>query len=566
MKDKKSYTEKTTYLNITEKTITTEETANIKIYTQDDFDTFLEDYQNNTLPDIYITEFLFDGVGMYKTYDLDDYIEDGNDVEVKTLKTTVFNINTTGNIEITGEITEGMLAVNTNDIKENINIILNNVKIDTDSKKIPAIYVYNKDIAYTDSKVTISAKKDTKNYIEGGKFKKVSLIAKEDLDEYANKYKNEAKTWYEEYTNYYGVYTKEEIEQILFAKIEASSEDLQDGDPYYFYKGAGVISSDIDLYFEGEGYLEVTSKGKEGIESKGNLTFSGGIGDYVIKASDDCLNTTTKSSVKNARNDISIDVNSLTAIVSLDADEGDAIDSNGTLTINGGTIIAIAHPGQDAGLDSEKGTYINGGTVIATGDMYDQISSESKQRFIALSFNGSVEEDTVITLLSENEEIFSYQTDRKYTYLIYSSNKLKDETYSLYEGGTIKGIDNNGFYTNIDSYEKGTQLGYATTGQSGKGFPNDRQEMPNGMPEPPNGEKPENMPEPPSGEKTDNMPEPPSGEMPNDMQEPPSGEMPNDINFPGNQNNMNNSKASNKDFVISGISNIFSGVAKYSEE
>ena len=86
------------------------------------------------------------------------------------------------------------------------------------------------------------------------------------------------------------------------------------------------------------------------------------------------------------------------------------------------------------------------------------------------------------------------------------------------------------------------------------------------MPEPPNGEKPENMPEPPSGEKTDNMPEPPSGEMPNDMQEPPSGEMPNDINFPGNQNNMNNSKASNKDFVISGISNIFSGVAKYSEE
>jgi hypothetical protein len=105
------------------------------------------------------------------------------------------------------------------------------------------------------------------------------------------------------------------------------------------------------------------------------------------------LNTTTKSSSsESARNTLSIDVNSLTAIVDSgeDADEGDAIDSNGTLTINGGTILAIAHPGQDAGLDSEKGTYINGGTIIATGDMLDSISNESKQNFITLNFQNNV--------------------------------------------------------------------------------------------------------------------------------------------------------------------------------
>ena len=218
-----------------------------------------------------------------------------------------------------------MISVNTNNTKGDINIILNGVNIDTDSKKVPAILVYNKDITYTLSKVTIIPKENSKNYIEGGKLKKISLIGSDELDSY---------------TNYYGVYTKEEINNILFAKIQADNEDLQDGDPYYFYKGAGAISSYIDLYFEGSGYLEVTSKNKEGIETKGNLTFSSGIGDYVVNALDDCLNTTTTSKQNNARNTLTIDVNTLTAIVDAgdDVDEGDSIDSNGKLIINGGTI------------------------------------------------------------------------------------------------------------------------------------------------------------------------------------------------------------------------------------
>ena len=57
-----------------------------------------------------------------------------------------------------------LVAGDTNDIDGDINIILNNVKVDTDSKKIPAVMVYNKDITYDKHKVTIKALKDTKNY------------------------------------------------------------------------------------------------------------------------------------------------------------------------------------------------------------------------------------------------------------------------------------------------------------------------------------------------------------------------------------------------------------------
>lgn len=487
--------------------------TSLKTYAQEDYDIFKSDYDSKSLPDIYVTEFLFDGVGMYRTYDLDDFIEDGNDAKVKVLSTKVFNINTTGDIEITGEITGGMIAVNTNNLTEDVNIILNGVKLDTDSNKIPAIYVYNKDITYSEHRVTIKTADGTENYLEGGKLKKVSLIDKDSLADYANKYSGDASAWYEDYSNYYGVYTAEEIKSILFAKVQADSEDLADGDPYYFYKGAGAISSDIDLYFEGNGALTVVSKNKEGIETKGSLSFIGGTGDYVVNAEDDCLNTTTKSSVSGAHNALYINVKSLKAIVSLEADEGDAVDSNGTLTIDGGIITALAKPGADAGLDSEKGTYINGGIVIATGDMFDAISGESKQNFLALSFGEAVNANDVIRFMNgDGQEIFVHEADRAYTNLVYSSDSLVDGDYTLTRNGEL--------------------MGYVSTGSTGGMGPD-------GMGQP--GEIP--------GGRQPSQPD----ETPNDGQPPEK---------PGDTNGV----ATNKTFVISGISNAFSGVAMYSGE
>lgn len=579
-------------VDLTNLTITSNGTkSELKTYTQDDFQTFLSDYNTKSLPAVYVTEFLFDGVGMVKSYDLDDFIESGNDVKVKTLSVKAFNINTTGSVEFTGEITGGMIAVNTNDVSGDINIVLNNAKIDTDSKKVPAIYVYNKDITYTGCKVTIKTAQNSKNYIEGGKFKKVSLVGSDELSNYTSKYSGDNQTNYTTYTNYYGVYTSAQISDILFAKVQADSDDLKDGDPYYFYKGAGAISSDIDLYFEGTGYLEVKSKNKEGIETKGNLTLSGGTGNYVVYAEDDCLNTTTKtSSGTSVRNALSIDVNSLYAIVDSgeDADEGDAIDSNGTLTINGGTIVALAHPGQDAGLDSENGTYINGGTIIATGDMLDPISNQSKQRFMTLSFSNKVSTDDLITLLNKDSKvIMAFKSDRTFTNLVYSSADLEDGAYYLYKGGEIAGDQTNGYYTNVSNYTKGTKQGYSSKGTQGGMMGGN---MTGERPELPNGEVPSDMqgtntaneqkrqPGQAGVDTTGERPELPNGLEPNDMNSeemktPDGKSLPNGLVAPDDmtppdsmQNNPDDTTASNGEFVIEGISNQFSGVANYSGE
>ena len=515
-------------VNLNSFTYTNKEENRLRVYTQDEFDTFYKDYQNNNLDEVYATEFLFDGVGMYKTYDLDDFIDDGNDTEVKALKITVININTSGNVTLMGDLT-GMIALDTNKITDDVNIILNGVRIDTDSKKVPAVYVYNKDITYTGSKVTIKTIKDTTNYIEGGKLKKVSLLESDNLDNYASKYSGDNLTNYNNYTNYYGVYSSSQLDNILFAKVQADNEDLMDGDPYYYYKASGAISSDIDLYFDGDGYLEVISKNKEGIETKGNLEFIGGSGDYKVVAMDDCLNTTTDNSENsNARNTMTIDVNSLTAIVSLEADEGDAIDSNGTLTINNGRIIAISKPGQDAGLDSSKGTYINGGTVIATGDMLDEIYSDSKQNYIVLSFQEKPTDNMLITLLDESDNvIFAYKTDRTYSNLVYSSSSLDEGTYYLYKDGDITGDNTNGFYYNVTNYVKGTELGYSSnTVMNGFGNMNG------------------NPPQKPDGEDTN---------MGNNPPQKPDGNMQ-------GPNNMNMGNPTNNEFSVTEDQNIFSGI------
>lgn len=80
-----------------------------------------------------------------------------------------------------------------------------------------------------------------------------------------------------------------------------------------------------------------------------------------------------------------ITINGGTVIVNIlnDADEGDGIDSNGYIYINGGTVYAFAHPGSDNGLDSDSGTYIDGGTVddnnIYTSIESIDLSSMTKQ-------------------------------------------------------------------------------------------------------------------------------------------------------------------------------------------
>jgi hypothetical protein len=388
------------------------------------------------------TEILVDGENIsedssdniYLTNSMDNGGTSSDAIKANIEIENVINIAKAGTYEFSGDLSNGQISINSNDINGDITIILNNVNIICENA--PAIFVYNATTNSSTCNVTIKLAEDSINTISGGKIKQ------------------SVEGWSDQ-------------SEILYY-IDKGYDD--DQNYYERYKYDAAISSDISLTFEGEGTLTVNALKKEGIETKRDITINSG--NYIINALDDGINACTD-------NESVITINGGTILVNVqsEAEEGDGIDSNGYIYINDGTIYAFAcENSQDNGLDSDSGTYINGGTVVATGNMADAVSDESTQTFLQLQFNSKVEKGDLITITDSNENaLVAFKSDRAYSILTVSTSNLVDENYNVYEGGTVEGTSENGLYTAIDSYEKGTEKEYSTTSDmKGKGgFGND---------------------------------------------------------------------------------------------
>ncbi len=328
----------------------------------------------------------------------------------------VINIKSAGVYEITGTLTDGQIAIDTNNINGDVVILLNNASITCNNA--PAIFVYNIATKSETCNVIIKTAKDSENYVYGG-------LIKQSVEGWTDQNK-------------------------IVYSIEKNYND--EGQYFERYKYDGAISSDISLTFEGEGVLTIESE-REGIEGKRDITFNSGT--WLINSTEDGVNAAQD-------NESIITINGGTIVVrtAKDGPQGDGIDSNGYLYINGGEVYSFANPtSEDSGLDSDLGIYINGGKVVATGNMYDEIKEDSKLKSITYRFDNKVSENTLITLVDENDKaVVAFETDREYRIITFAMQDLEDKDYKVYQGGSITGTNVNGFYTDIISYEKGTEL------------------------------------------------------------------------------------------------------------
>ena len=232
---------------------------------------------------------------------------------------------------------------------------------------------------------------------------------------------------------------------------------------------------------------------------------------------------------------------SLTILVDGSTGEGDGIDSNGWLVINGGTVTASACGfSGDAGIDSDMGIYLNGGTVLAGGNMLDRIG-ESKQNFAVFQFAGSQKGGTY-TLKNSGEKVVAQQEiENDFLYLVISAADMTPGEYTLWNGDT--------------------QLQGAAGGNMG-GFGGMGGPMPEGVAPPQR--NPEGF-ERPEGQENGMPPDMPEGQQPPQMQEgqtPPDGEHPGGMGRPGGQDWQVASGAYSAVFVIQKGENYFSGVTE----
>ena len=387
---------------------------------------------------------------------------------------TVVHITKPGTYAVSGQLSAGQIAIDLGeDAEENpeaaVNLILNGV--DITCTVAPAVIFYNvyecgaaeaegasKDVDTTEAGANVLIADGTVNNVTG------SYVARI----YKSYTLNEAGT--------------EVVDNKKLHKYDAA-----------FYS---KMSMNVNGDEFGTGVLNITAE-NEGLDSELHLTISGGninivSGNDGINTNEDEVSVTT------------VNGGTLTIKVTGETGEGDGIDSNGWLVMNGGTIIAEACSiSGDAGIDSDMGIHINGGTVMATGNMLDRIS-ESAQNFVVFSFASRQNGGETYTLKNETGEVvFACTPENDFTYLILSSKKLTAGTYTLWCG------------------EK--QLAAGTGGMMG-GFPGGR--MPEGMELPEGVEVPEGFP---GGERLEGMEIPKGAESPEAMEklnEFPNGRIP----------------------------------------
>ena len=321
------------------------------------------------------------------------------------------------------------------------------------------------------------------------------------------------------------------------------------------WKQDGAIYSYMSMEVFGPGALELNAE-NEGMDTELHLTVNGG--DITIRSGNDGINTN-----EDGVSVTTVNGGRLYVIAGL-GEEGDGIDSNGYLVINGGTVVASANPASDAGLDSDLGSFIHGGMVIALGSAMDWAESESGQVTMNLQFaQYQAPTDAIVITAEDGREIFSYdpaadavlgENARRFIGAIISCPDFRQgDTYQVYVG------DQQMMYT-------GTDVMMRPGGMDGDfgGFGGE-------MPAPPEGFGGE-MPALPEG-FGGKMPAPPEdfgGEMP----AMPEGEMPGGDR--GNRGEMGGDRggkggyhqaagAGNALFYMQDMVNFFSGLTAVTE-
>lgn len=247
--------------------------------------------------------------------------------------------------------------------------------------------------------------------------------------------------------------------------IDSGSFNLSSGDD-------GIHADSALAVNDGNILIEKSYEGLEG----SSITISGGT--VELTASDDGLNASggSDSSAMGDRpgqnsffetSDVYIKITG--GKLTIDA-SGDGIDSNGTLTVEGGEIyIDGPENGGNGALDYGSTATISGGTVIALGSsgMSEGFSDSSAQGSILydLSSGHSIGEKVTLTD-SDGNEILSYTAKKQFSSVVLSSPELTvGKTYTLTVGSESYSIE-----LSSTAYSNSTGMGGDIGGRMGGGM------------------------------------------------------------------------------------------------
>ncbi len=332
---------------------------------------------------------------------------EGSEEDAHTLEEaaahTVVHITQPGTYSLSGKLSKGQIAVDlgedaVEDPKAVVTLVLNGVDISCDVA--PAVIFYS--VYECGDKET--ATKDVDTSAAGANV----IIADGSENTISGAYVAR-------------IYKPDSVE------LNEAGTEVADAKKLHKYDGAfySKMSMNIGGGKEGSGILNINAK-NEGLDSELHLTVNGGV--VNIRSGNDGINTNEDGVSVTTINGGKVDIK-----VTGETGEGDGIDSNGWLVVNGGTVVAAAcSDSADAGIDSDMGIHINGGTVIAAGSMLNRIE-DGGQTYAVFSFAQKQKGDETVCLKdADGKVLLKHTPENAYAILIFSSPDLKEGSYTLW--------------------------------------------------------------------------------------------------------------------------------------
>lgn len=208
----------------------------------------------------------------------------------------------------------------------------------------------------------------------------------------------------------------------------------------------------------------IITKSYEGIESA-VINIKGGL--VEVNSSDDGFNAsdgTAQGGMGTFSSGVLLDISG--GVVYVNA-SGDGLDSNGEMTISGGTVIVDGPTNDGNGaLDSNSSITVTGGLIVATGSsgMAESPDKNSTQNSVSATFESYYEGGTMVTLLDESgKEILSFTPSKKFNNIVISSSDIETgSTYTFYTGGTSSSESKYGLYVTGGYNNDGSEAGSFT--------------------------------------------------------------------------------------------------------
>lgn len=320
-------------------------------------------------------------------------------------KQTVVHIAKPGTYSVSGKLSAGQIAIDLGeDAKDDpnavVNLILDNV--DINCQVAPGIIFYN--VFECGNKDENTATFDVDTAAAGA-----NIILADDSTNVVN-----------------GSHVAK-----IYKSVTLNDEGTEVVDSKKLHKYDAAVYSEMSMNVCGEekGTGELTiNADNEGLDSELHLTINSG--NIIINSGNDGINTNEDGISVTTINDGCLTIN-----VTGTTGEGDGIDSNGWLVINGGTVNSFAcGTSMDSGIDSDMGIYINGGTVIASGNMLDRIANEATT-YSVFSFIKKVPANTTLTLKDETgNPVMEITSVNEFSNLLIANPQILPGTYTLWNG------------------------------------------------------------------------------------------------------------------------------------